>query len=182
MKKDDELIQEILAFWFSEEVRPRWFNSTPEFDSLLRDHYESTWEQARCGSYDFWAQEANSALALVIVLDQFPLNMFRQDARQYSTESHARRIASEAIELGLDKKLEPAQQAFLYLPFMHSESLLDQKRSLQLYEEAGLEDNLRFARHHHDVVKRFGRFPHRNETLGRDSTAEEIEYLKTAKW
>lgn len=182
MKKDDDLIQEILEFWFSEEVRARWFNSTPEFDDQLRDQYESIWQLARCGTYDFWAQEANSALALVIVLDQFPLNMFRQDARQYSTESHARRIASEAIDLGLDMKLQPVQQAFLYLPFMHSESLLDQMRSLQLYEDAGLEDNLRFARHHHDVVKRFGRFPHRNAALGRESTNEEIEYLKTAKW
>ncbi len=182
MKKDDDLVEEILDFWFSDEVRPKWFNSTPEFDDLLRSRFEKLWELARAGSYDHWEQEAQSALALVIVLDQFPLNMFRQDARQYSTEAHARNIARGAIERGLDEQLTPAQKAFLYLPFMHSESIEDQERSVALYEKAELADNLAYARHHRDVVKRFGRFPHRNEVLGRQSTEEEIEYLKKARW
>ena len=182
MKKDDDLIREILDFWFSDEVRPLWFKSTPEFDELLRERYENVWGLARADSYDHWEQEPESALALVIVLDQFPLNMFREDARQYSTEGHARRIARAAIEQGFDQQLSRQQQAFLYLPFMHSESIEDQNTSVALYEKAGLEDNLRYAIHHRDVIKRFGRFPHRNQALGRVSSEEEIEYLKDARW
>ncbi len=182
MIKDDDLIIEILDFWFSDEVKSRWFNSTPEFDELLRQRYEKVWGQARADSFDHWEQEPEGALALVIILDQFPLNMFRTDARQYSTEAHARKIAGHAIHQGFDRKLEKSKRAFLYLPYMHSESMDDQNRSVELYEAAGLDDNLRFAKHHRDVVKRFGRFPHRNMALGRESTEQEIEYLKTANW
>ncbi len=182
MKKDDDLIVEILEFWFSAEVKSKWFNSTPEFDDELRSRYEKTWGLARANSFDHWEQEAQGALALVIILDQFPLNMFRSDARQYSTEEHARRIAGHAVDMGFDQQLAKEQQAFLYLPFMHSESLDDQNYSVELYEKASLQDNLRFAKHHRDVIKRFGRFPHRNEALGRVSTAEENEYLKNANW
>jgi len=182
LKKDDQLVDEIVDFWFSDVVRPLWFNSTEAFDSELRERFEATWASARDGMYDHWAEEARSALALVIVLDQFPLNMFRQDARQYSTEAHARDIARQAIDNGLDQQLEAVQKAFLYLPFMHSEHLADQDRSVELYTAAGLEENLKFARHHRDVVARFGRFPHRNAMLGRDSSEEEIEYLKHARW
>jgi uncharacterized protein (DUF924 family) len=182
MKKDDDLIAEILDFWFSEESRSKWFNSTAQFDEEIRQRYEKTWGLARAGSYDHWEEDPEGALALVIVLDQFPLNMFREDARQYSTEAHAREVARHAIEKGFDKAMTPQQRAFLYLPFMHSESLQDQDYAVQLYEQAGLDDNLRYARHHHDVIKRFGRFPHRNAALGRESTAEEQEYLRNANW
>lgn len=182
MKKDDDLVEEIIDFWFADEVREKWFKSTPDFDELIRHRYENIWGLARAGSYDHWEQEALSALALVIILDQFPLNMFRQDARQFSTEAHARKIAESVITRGLDQQLTPAQQAFLYLPFMHSESIDDQNRSVQLYQLAGLEDNLKFALHHREIVERFGRFPHRNQFLGRQSTDEEIEYLKKANW
>ncbi len=182
MKKDDDLIAEILDFWFSEQASKKWFKSTPQFDEEIRRRYEKTWGLARAGSYDHWEEDPDGALALVIILDQFPLNMFRDDARQYSTEARAREVARHAIEQGFDKKMAPQQRAFLYLPFMHSESLADQEYAMQLYQQAGLDDNLRYARHHHDVVKRFGRFPHRNEALGRESTAEELEYLKHAHW
>ncbi len=182
MKKDDELIQEIVDFWFSDEVKAKWFNSTAEFDDELRSRYEKTWGLARANSFDHWELEPVGSLALVIILDQFPLNMFRSDARQYSTEGHARRIAGHAIDKGFDQQLDKIKRSFLYLPFMHSENLDDQDYSVELYEKAGLEDNLRFARHHRDVVKRFGRFPHRNEALGRQSTEEELEYLKHANW
>ena len=182
MKKDDDLIQDVLQFWFTEETRSKWFNSTPEFDELIRQRYEKIWGLARAESFDHWEQEPDGALALVIILDQLPLNMFRLDARQYSTEAHARVIAGHAIDQGLDEKLEIARRAFMYLPFMHSESIEDQDRAVELYQKAGLGDNLRYAKHHRDVVKRFARFPHRNEVLSRESTAEEIEYLKTANW
>lgn len=182
LQKDDDLVAGIIEFWFSDEAKSLWFNSTAEFDALIRERYETIWGRARAGVYDHWAQEPLSALALVIVLDQFPLNMFRADARQYSTEAHARTIASQLIESGQDQALSDQQKAFLYLPFMHSEKLEDQDLAVSLYQKAGLEDNLRYAHHHRDVVKRFGRFPHRNQALGRASTAEELEYLKHANW
>ena len=182
MKKDDDLIDEILQLWFSDEVKPLWFNSTAEFDESLRADYQAVWGLARAGSYDHWELEPEGALALVIILDQFPLNMFRQDARQYSTESHARKVAGRAIERGFDQQLDDAQKAFLYLPFMHSESLQDQDRAVELYSRAGLENNLRYAHHHRDVVRRFGRFPHRNAALGRESSQEELDYLAKANW
>jgi uncharacterized protein (DUF924 family) len=181
-QKDDDLVAEIIDFWFSEEVQPLWFNSTPEFDAQLRERYEAVWGRARAGVYDHWAQEPLSALALVIILDQFPLNMFRHDSRQYSTEAHARMIAGHLIESGQDEQLSDRQKAFLYLPFMHSEKLEDQDLAISLYQQAGLKDNLRYAYHHREVIERFGRFPHRNEALGRQSTDEEIEYLKHANW
>lgn len=182
MKKDDDLIAEILRFWFSAEARKKWFNSTPQFDEEIRQRFEKTWGLARAGSYDHWEEDPDGALALVIVLDQFPLNMFRDDARQYSTEAHAREVARHAIEKGFDQDKSPQQRAFLYLPFMHSESLDDQDYAVKLYEQAGLDDNLGYARHHRDVIRRFGRFPHRNEALGRESSAEERAYLKHAHW
>ncbi len=182
LQKDDDLVSEIINFWFSAEVKPLWFKSTAAFDAALHERYEGVWGRARAGVYDHWAEEALPALALVIILDQFPLNMFRQDARQYSTEAHARDIARQAIDAGLDQELSQPQKAFLYLPFMHSEELSDQDRSIALYQAAGLDENLKFAHHHRDVVVRFGRFPHRNAVLGRASTEEELEYLKHANW
>lgn len=182
MKKDDDLVREILDFWFSDEAKPMWFNSTGKFDDLLRSRFQNVWGLARAGSYDHWQQEPASALALVIILDQFPLNMFRDDARQYSTEAHAREVSGHAIKMGFDQQLSNQQKAFLYLPFMHSESLQDQDIAVSLYGKDGLEDNLRYACHHRDVIKRFRRFPHRNKALGRESTVAEIEYLKKAKW
>jgi uncharacterized protein (DUF924 family) len=171
--------QEILDFWFSNEVRKLWFNSTPGFDALLRDRYQAAWEQGRRGELDHWTQSATGCLALVIILDQFPLNMFRGQALAYSTEARSRDVAQTAIQRNFDRQLEVQQRAFLYMPFMHSEELADQRRALELFDQPGLEGNLRFARHHHDIVAKFGRFPHRNETLGRDSSAAEIDYLNS---
>ncbi len=182
MKKDDELIEEILDFWFSARAKPLWFKSTEAFDDELRAVYQDVWELARAGTYDHWELEPRGALALVIILDQFPLNMFREDARQYSTEAHAREVAGQAIDRGFDAVLSDEQKAFLYLPFMHSESLEDQDRSVELYRNAGLDENLRYATHHRDIVRRFGRFPHRNRVLDRTSTEEELEYLQQANW
>ena len=151
--------QEILDFWFSPEIRKLWFNSTPEFDALLRERYEQTWQQAGRGELDHWQQDAAGCLALVIVLDQFPLNMYRDQALAYSTEARSRDVAREAIQQDFDRLLEVEQRAFLYMPFMHSEELADQRRALELFAAPGLEGNLRFARHHHDIVEKFGRFP-----------------------
>jgi uncharacterized protein (DUF924 family) len=119
-------------------------------------------------------------LALVIVLDQFPLNMFRGQRESFATEAAAREAAVQAIAWGFDQSLTDEQKAFLYLPFMHSEDLADQDRAVALYEGAGLENSLKWARHHRELIRRFGRFPHRNAILGRPSTPEELAYLGSA--
>jgi uncharacterized protein (DUF924 family) len=169
--------QEVLSFWFTERVRPLWFRSTPEFDEEIRQRFEVTWQAARDGLLDRWLNDGHGALALVIVLDQFPLNMYRDQAQSFSTEALAREVARHAIDQGWDRELDEAGKSFLYLPFMHSEKLADQDRSVALYQAAGMLDNLRFASHHREIVRRFGRFPHRNAALGRECTEEEREWL-----
>jgi len=171
--------QSIVEFWFSDEVRPMWFNSTPEFDTELRERFETVWQHAAAGKLDGWAETPEGALALVIVLDQFPLNMYRGDALCFSTEAKSRDIATLAIERSYDAQLTDDQKAFLYMPFMHSESMVDQDKAVALYEAAGLAGNLKFAQHHRDIVHRFGRFPHRNKILGRQSTEAEQAYLQS---
>lgn len=173
------MARKIIDFWFSDEVRKLWFNSTPEFDALLRERYLELSQQAARGELDHWRQNADGCLALVILLDQFPLNMFRDEARSFSGEALSREVAREAIDRGFDRQLDAEQRAFLYMPFMHSEDLADQKLALELFDQQGLEGNLRFARHHHGIIEKFGRFPHRNEILGRPSSADEIEYLNS---
>lgn len=170
---------EVLTFWFSERVRPLWFRSTPAFDEEIRQRFEATWQAARDAKLSEWEVDGAGALALVIVLDQFPLNMYRDQALGYSTEAAAREVARRAIDRGWDRELNEAGKAFLYLPFMHSENLADQDRAVALYEEAEMQDNQRFARHHREIVRRFGRFPHRNAALGRDCSEEERTWLNS---
>lgn len=172
-----ETPQSILEFWFSEPARQSWFDSTPEFDRELRDRFQRVWEAARDGRLAEWETSPDGALALVIVLDQFPLNMFRGRPESYATEAQSRGVAERAIARGFDRTLDDAGKAFLYIPYMHSEELEDQERSVALYEAAGLDDSLKWARHHRDIVRRFGRFPHRNAVLGRTNTADETAYL-----
>ena len=168
---------ELIAFWFSERVRPLRFNSTPEFDAELREHYLATYRAVLDGELAHWADTAEGALALVICLDQLPLNMFRGQVESFAGEAPSRLVAEAAIEQGFDQFLSDEQRAFLYMPYMHSEDLADQDRVLELFELAGLMDNLRWAKHHRDIVARFGRFPHRNAILGRESTTEEMDWL-----
>ena len=168
---------EILEFWFAGEVKPLWFASTPEFDEALRERFLATYRAAATGQLEDWERTPLGALALVIVLDQFPLNLFRGQPESFATEAAARVVADRAIARGFDREISPEQRLFLYLPFMHGEALADQERSARLFQQAGLEESLRFARHHRDLIRRFGRFPHRNAILGRESTPEEIAYL-----
>ena len=167
----------LLDFWFSKQARDRWFDSTPEFDEALTRRYLATWQQGRNGKLQGWEQTPDGALALVILLDQFPLNMFRDQPMSFSTEAQSRAVASRAIDRGFDAALADDRKAFLYLPFMHSETLADQDRSVELLEAAGLESNLKWARGHREIVRRFGRFPHRNAILGRASSPEELVWL-----
>jgi len=169
--------REVLDFWFDDAHKKRWFHSTPDFDREIRDRFEDCWRQAAADRLGDWEETAEGALALVILLDQLPLNMFRDRPEGYSGEPLARAVATRAIGRGFDRDLDDPGKAFLYLPFMHSENLADQDRAIALFEAADLQDNLRWARHHRGIVHRFGRFPHRNAVLGRDSSDEELAWL-----
>ncbi len=170
--------QTCLSFWFSETARKHWFKQSDDFDRDIEQHLGTLHRQAADGTLDAWAQTPEGALALVILLDQCSRNLNRGSAAAYANDEHARRIARTAIERGFDQQLESWQRAFLYMPFMHSESPQDQDDSVRLFMEAGL-DNARYALHHREIIRRFGRFPHRNEVLGRTSTPEEITYLES---
>ena len=170
--------QQVYDFWFDPANKPCWFRSTEEFDQQIRVQFEPTWRAARDDLLRDWESTSTNALALVIVLDQFPLNMFRDQALSFSTEEQSRKVALRAIERGFDQQLKtPAEKAFMYLPFMHSEDLVDQDRSIALFTAADMNDNLRWARHHKGIVQRFGRFPHRNAVLGRENTPDEHAWL-----
>jgi len=171
--------QDILEFWYAEGMSKVWFNATPELDDIIRTRFEILWEQASRAELRAWCDSADGCLALVIVLDQFPLNMFRGQAKSFSTEQQAVVVTKQAIAQGFDRQIDKTRLAFLYMPLMHSENLQDQDLSVQLFEAAGLQDNLRFAQHHRDIVRRFGRFPHRNAILGRPSTPAELVYLNS---
>lgn len=172
-----EQLHDLLSLWFAPETSKLWFRSTSEFDDKLRERYEAIYLQAKDGELDDLAEDDELALALVILLDQIPLNIYRQDGRRYASGDKSLVIARKVIARGGDRNLSDQQKAFLYMPFMHSENLEDQQESIRLFELAGLKDNARFAHHHYEIVKRFGRFPHRNEHLGRISTEEEIAWL-----
>ena len=175
--------QEIIDFWFDEKIKPFWFNSTDDFDLSLRERYYDVYHAAKNSDgnseLNLWANDALGALALVIILDQFPLNMFRGLPQSFETEALSREIAKEAISKNFDADLTDEQKAFLYMPYMHSENISDQDESLILFNQQGLETNLRFAKHHHGIIKQFGRFPHRNKILGRLSSELELEYLNS---
>ena len=171
--------QAVLNTWFSEYARPLWFRSTAAFDRELKQRFGATVEAALAGGLRHWADTPTGALALVIVLDQLPLNIYRGRARAFAGEAMAREIAARAIERGYHSGLSQEEKVFLYLPFMHSENLDDQDRAVALFQAAGLQENLRYAHHHRDIVRRFGRFPHRNAILGRESTPQELEYLNS---
>ena len=169
--------EDILCFWYASDISVQWFNSTQSLDTRILNEYQSLWDRARLGQLDDWRKTPEGCLALAIILDQFPLNMFRGKPESFSTEALAIGVSKWAISQGFDRQLPKDRLAFLYMPLMHSEDMSNQDQSVYLYETAGLENNARFARHHRDIVRRFGRFPHRNEILGRESTPEEVEWL-----
>ncbi len=175
----EDQASELLDFWFSEPMNQHWFKSTPAIDGDIAQRYTKLWQQATAGELDHWLQSPRTCLALIILLDQLPLNMFRGQAKGFSTEKQAIEVCLYGLEQGYDQQLTQAQQAFFYMPLMHSEQLLHQQRSVELYQHAGLANNLRFARHHCELIERFGRFPHRNAILGRPSTEEEVRYLQS---
>ena len=171
--------QDILDFWYSEPMRKQWFAYTPQIDATIRERYEAIWEATMRGELDAWRNSPAGCLALTIIFDQLPLNMFRGSAKSFSSEHLAIEVAKHAIAQAYDQQIDPTQLPFLYLPLMHSENLADQDQSVALFDAAGLTNNLRFAQHHREIVRRFGRFPHRNVLLGRVSSTAELEYLNS---
>ncbi len=168
---------EVISFW--REAGPdKWFSKDETFDQACRDRFMPTYEAAARGDLNEWELTPEGALAVILLLDQFPRNMFRGQRETYKTDPVALMAADRAIERGYDHKVEPLFRRFFYLPFMHSESLADQERSVALNGALGEEDSVKYAHHHHDIVARFGRFPHRNAILGRETTPEEEAFLK----
>jgi uncharacterized protein (DUF924 family) len=179
---------DVLEFWFGapdspEFGRPRapWFVKSAEFDALIRDRFLATHEAAATGALDAWSGRPLAALALAVVLDQFPRNMFRGTPRAFAADARALALVREAVGRGLDEVLLPVQRWFVYLPFEHAEDLAMQRESLRLFEplatDAAGAGTLTYAMRHYAVIARFGRFPHRNAILGRESTPEELAFL-----
>lgn len=171
--------QDVLDFWFSDATGPNWFAKSDEFDQRVTRDFGDTYEAAHRRELDGWMDTPEGALALVIVLDQFPRNMFRGSGRSFESNDLALEHARAALDAGYDRQVDATRRQFFYLPFMHSEDLPDQTRSVELYEALGDAGSLKFAIAHHDIVERFGRFPHRNAALDRPSTPDEVEFLKT---
>ena len=173
---------DILDFWFSDEAEERWFSSTPEFDAVIRERFEEAAVALAAGRFPnpVWESFADDALALVIALDQFPRNMYRGTARAYAWDPMALGVAQRMVEREQDLALAADRRRFAYMPFMHAEDLAMQERCVELCGER-LDDGgatLGHAVTHRDIIARFGRFPHRNDELGRESTAEEIAFLQ----
>lgn len=185
-------IDEILGFWFgsgsqdtgaeSGKRRAIWFKQDIKFDQTIQTRFKQDYEQVAAGKLDHWKASPQGCLALVLLLDQFPRNMFRGDPQAFATGSQALSVAQHAIAQSFDQQLLPVQRWFIYLPFEHSENLEHQHRAVELFRQLGDDpdslDVLSYAIRHRDVIQRFGRFPHRNKILGRATTPEEAEFLK----
>ena len=183
------MVDDVLAFWFGPpdaadygQARAAWFRKDDAFDAQIRARFLAEVEAAIAGQLGDWAANPPGALALFILLDQFPRNLFRNTARAFAGDAIALALAERVVEQGWDRKLLPVERVFVYLPFEHSESLADQERSIALFtaladEHPETASYLDYARRHRDVIVRFGRFPHRNAALGRTSSAAETDYL-----
>jgi uncharacterized protein (DUF924 family) len=165
----------VVDFW-REAGHALWFAKDDNFDRRFRERFLTVHEHAARGELSGWLATAEGALALVVLLDQFPRNAFRGTPRMYATDAIARDVAQAAIDAGHDRSVEPELQVFFYLPFGHSENLADQERAVALCTRLG-RPHLSFAEGHRDIVRRFGRFPHRNRILGRTPTEEEQRFL-----
>jgi uncharacterized protein (DUF924 family) len=179
---------DVLAFWFDGpddadhgKRRKAWFIKDPAFDAEIRARFLERIEQAARGQFDDWREDAHGALALVIVLDQFSRNVYRDTSSSFANDAKALAVAHQAVDRGFDQALTPLERVFLYLPFEHSEDVAMQERSLRLFSaltaQPGFDEYFDYAKRHHAVIARFGRFPHRNRILARESTPQELEFL-----
>ena len=173
--------EDILSFWLDEVGPSGWYKGTPELDQTIRDRFETAWCAAQDGACGLWLTYASGALAYIILADQFSRNMFRDTSQAFASDRAARAVAKAAIDRGWDMKIDEPARQFFYLPLMHSESLCDQDRCVRLMKdrlpETGAE-NLLHARAHREIIRRFGRFPYRNQSLRRKSTPAEIRFLE----
>ena len=173
--------EDVLAFWLDDVGQAGWYNSTDALDAEIRDRFLSTWDVGAAGGLSEWLKNAEGALAYIILLDQFPRNMFRGQGEAFLTDKKSLCAAKCAINKDWDLKIAEPQRQFFYLPLMHAESLSDQDRCIRLLMNRLLEtgeSNLLHARAHREVIREFGRFPYRNDALGRTTTAQEAEYMQ----
>ena len=177
-RPDPSYIDEVLRFWFDELTPDDWFGGGEAVDDRIRDRFLALHEALREEVPESWRATARGVLAAVIALDQFPRNMYRGDSQAFAADPAALALATEGIERGLDRAMSNDERKFFYLPFEHSEDPAVQARSVELFATLENEETLGYALRHKEIIDRFGRFPHRNEVLGRESTPEEIEFLK----
>lgn len=169
-------VRQIIQFWFLDPNK--WYAKDWQFDQQIRDNFLIDYENAIAHNYVSWQQTAEGCLALILLLDQFSRNMFRDTAKMYATDAQAIMIAKEAISKKFDQALSAEQRQFIYMPFMHSEDLEDQEISLKLFKALGNANGIKYAQSHYDIVAEFDRYPHRNKILGRKSTDAELVFLK----
>lgn len=170
--------QDIIAFWFEETPKEKWFVSDPKFDEVVKTKFSDVHRKAVAGELFEWRKDELGRLAEIIVIDQFSRNMFRNTAQMFAYDNMCLILSQQAVADQADKNLTAPQKAFLYMPFMHSESKVIHEHAVKLFDQKGLEENLKFEMLHKKIIDRFGRFPHRNKILGRASTPEEIDFLK----
>lgn len=168
---------DVISFWHDAGPK-RWFAKDEGFDAEIKERFGVLHGEAASGEHDHWAGTPEGALALLLVLDQFSRNIHRDEARAFAADEKALSLAKAAIEKGFDKSLDAEDRRWVYMPFMHSEALADQEECVRLFEELGFEENYKYAVLHRDVIAKFGRFPHRNALLGRETTPDEAAYLE----
>lgn len=170
--------QQVIHFWFNEIDSKYWFKKSPEFDLLIKTRFSKTHAQAAAGELFHWRENPKGRLAEIIVLDQFSRNIFRDTPKAFETDNLALTLAQEAIKIGADRSLTQQEKLFMYMPYMHSESKIIHKEAVKIFTELGAKGNLEYELAHKKIIDQFGRYPHRNNILGRNSTPEEVEFLK----
>ncbi|WP_446311789.1 DUF924 family protein [Vibrio vulnificus] len=178
VNKDSEMYKEIIDFWFNELEPMQWWQKDEAFDLMIKSRFGELHDKAKSGELASWREIPLGALAEVIILDQFSRNIYRNKPESFTCDSMAVTLTQFAIANGLDSQLSDIQKVFLYMPFMHSESKLIHIEAVKLFESVGIESNIEFEYKHKAIIDKFGRYPHRNEILGRESTEAELEFLK----
>lgn len=170
--------QEVLHFWFVECEPKHWFQKDEGFDREIERRFSEVHQRACACELAHWRERGEGRFAEVLILDQFSRNLYRDRPEAFAQDPLALALAQEAVAAGVDQRLEPTQRAFLYMPYMHSESLMIHDQAVRLFDQPGLENNLKFEHRHREIIERFGRYPHRNQVLARESTEEERAFLK----
>ena len=171
------MLNDVLTYWFEELSPQQWWEKSDRLDDEITKRFTEIHHQASQGELFHWRETAKGCLAEIIILDQFSRNMFRNTAKSFAQDPLALALSQQAIALGKDQRLNAIERNFLYMPFMHSESSLIHQQACQLFKENGLENNYQSELHHFDIINKYGRYPHRNDILNRQSSSEEIKFL-----